>query len=229
MKDHPSFRQILNTVNGKCSHKVAVLDHAKDVFAQMREEARQLTELVQEGCEKENGANVDFRDMGKLQFQLTFGEDTLIFNLHEDVFNLDSGHPVRKHSYVKEDGLRTFCGMVSIYNFLHSSIERNRPDDIGYLIGRVFVNADNHFFVEGKKRLGFLYSSFDSQEFLPEMMREVIMSSILHCMDYDLEVPPFEAFAALNVMQIQAINGTLGAQSSRPLGFHFNKPVDLKE
>ncbi|MCF8258242.1 MAG: hypothetical protein K9J06_11845 [Flavobacteriales bacterium] len=229
MEESAAFARIVENVNGKCAHKVRVQQNAVRSFEVLRKEGEQLVGRVVAERQAASEAAVVFHDLGKMQFQMDFGEDALIFNLHEDVFDLDPGHPVRKTSYLKDDPSRGFCAMVSIYNFLTSSVGKDRADDIGYLIGRIFINADNHFFVEGKKQLGFLYSSFDTQELRPEMMREVMMASVLHCMDSDLEVPPFEMFAALNVMQIQAINGTLGTQPARPLGFHFSKTVNNDE
>lgn len=229
MIKHSDLHQIVSNVNGKCTHKVRVKRNAASVFGTMKEDARKLVEQVMVERDKEALASVAFRDVDNLQFQMDFGEDTVVFNLHEDVFDLEASHPVRKSSYVKEDVNRAFCGMVSVYNFLSTSIGKVRPDDLGYLIGRIFINADNHFFVEGKKRLGFLYSSFDTQTFDEQAMREVMMASVLHCMESDLEVPPFDAFASLNVLQIQSINGAMGRMPARPLGFHFNKPLNPDE
>lgn len=229
MKDHPSFKQILETVNTKCAHKARVLTFVNDVFTQMKEEAEQLMRALNEQCSEQCDASLAFKNISKSQFNMMVGEDVLIFNLHDDVFEIDPSHLVRKMSYIKGDGMRAFCGMVSIYNFLRTSLDKNRSEDVGYLIGRIFINGENHFFVEGKKRLGFLYGDFGSQLFDAHAMREVMMASILHCMDYDLQVPPFEAFSALNVLQIQSINGTTGSQPARPLGFHFQKPVDKLE
>ena len=50
--------------------------------------------------------------------------------------------------------------MINIYNFLADSFKYNRLNDVGYLVGRVFLNKDLHYFVEGKRQLGFLYNDF---------------------------------------------------------------------
>jgi hypothetical protein len=229
MKDNPSFKQIIETVNGKCAHKAQVMTHVVRSFASMRNEAELVAKALKEDCAEHCDTSLGFKNISNSQFQMMVGEDALIFNLHDDVFEIDPAHPVRKTSYLKDDGMRAFCGMVSIYNFLRTSLDKNRPEDVGYLIGRVFINSEDHFFVEGKKRLGFLYNDFSSQRFHAEAMREVVMSSILHCLEFDLQTPPYESFAALNVMQMQAINGTSGSMPSRPLGFHIQKPLDKLE
>ena len=43
---------------------------------------------------------------------------------------------------------------------LLNTIESN---DLGYLIGRIFINHENHFMVQGKRQLGFLYNDFINQ------------------------------------------------------------------
>ena len=42
-------------------------------------------------------------------------------------------------SYVKEDKNRSYCGVIHLYNFLADSFKYNRLNDVGYLIGRVFI------------------------------------------------------------------------------------------
>ena len=44
---------------------------------------------------------------------------------------------------------RTYCGVINMYNFLSDSFKYNRENDLGYLIGRMFINKENTF-VEGK-------------------------------------------------------------------------------
>ena len=45
--------------------------------------------------------------------------------------------------------------MINIYNFLSDSFVYDRERDLGYLVARVFLNKEGHFFVQGKKQLGF--------------------------------------------------------------------------
>ena len=55
-----------------------------------------------------------------------------------------------KQKYVKEDKMRSFCGVIHVYNFLNDSFKYNRLNDVGNLVARIFVNKDKHFFVEGE-------------------------------------------------------------------------------
>ena len=56
--------------------------------------------------------------------------------------------------YPEENPNRGFCGLIHIYNFLNDSFKYNRVHDLGYLIGRIFINHENHFMVQGKRQLG---------------------------------------------------------------------------
>ena len=39
-----------------------------------------------------------------------------------------------------QNQLGTFCGIINIYNFLSDSFKYNRESDLGYLVGRIFIN-----------------------------------------------------------------------------------------
>ena len=80
--------------------------------------------------------------------------------MHSNVFEFDKNHGIWKISYVENNDMNSYCGIINIYNFLSDSFKYDRLDDLGYLIGRIFINKDNHYFVEGKRQLGFLYNDF---------------------------------------------------------------------
>jgi hypothetical protein len=225
--DQSKYEQIVTLLSGKGAHKCLVLNHTKSAFQILKEEGKQLVADLNESLEGHEEVKVAFRDLGDYQFRLLVDEDVLIFNLHEEVFDIEKSHPLWKSSYLKDNRLNAFCGMITIFNFLTTSIESNRPDDIGNQIGRVFINLDNHFFVEGKKEVGYLYSNFSDQLFNTSHMRELLLSTVLHCLGSDLTAPPFETFGVLNVAQINEINRTLGARSYKPLGFTFKNEDDI--
>lgn len=62
-------------------------------------------------------------------------------------------HPSGRIPYVARPTARTpYCGLV-IYNFLSDSFRKfNRNADEGYLIGRIFINRERRYFVEGKQQ-----------------------------------------------------------------------------
>ena len=104
--------------------------------------------------------NCRFENKGDFEFKLSFGSDTLVFILHTNIFEFPRLHEVMKLPYIKEDVKRSYCGMINIYNFLSDSFDYHRDLDFGYLIGRVFINKENHYFIEGKREVGLMYTSF---------------------------------------------------------------------
>ncbi|KAF0232901.1 MAG: hypothetical protein FD181_3839, partial [Prolixibacteraceae bacterium] len=93
-----------------------------------------------------------YTEHGPAEAEFKIGGDLLIFSMHSNVFEFDNKHPVWKTPYIKDDSLRSYCGIINIYNFLADSFKYNRVNDLGYLVARIFINKENHFFVEGKRQ-----------------------------------------------------------------------------
>jgi len=111
--------------------------------------------------------------------------------------------------------------MINVYNFLSDSIRFNRINDIGYLIARIFINKDKHYFLEGKRQLGFLYNDFVNAEIDKASMTKILESAALFTLDFDLLVPEYDNVTMLSVAQlIENINNTK-IQTAKRLGFRF--------
>ena len=85
---------------------------------------------------------LEYIDRGKFDAEMRMAGDVLFFSMHSNIFEFDRDHSVWKLSYVEEDKMRSYCGIINVYNFLSDSFKYNRFDDLGYLIGRIFVNKD---------------------------------------------------------------------------------------
>ena len=73
--------------------------------------------------------------------------------------------------------------------FLSDSFKYNRLNDAGYLIARVFINKEKHFFVEGDKQLGMLFNDFVNQEINSTEIDKIINESMIYALNFDLQVP----------------------------------------
>ena len=116
--------------------------------------------------------------------------------------------------------------MINIYNFLADSFKYHRTQDRGYLIGRIYVNKDGHFLVQGKRQLGFLYNDFINAELNKESLRNVLQSAILYTLDFDLLTPPYQSMQEVSVMEIQALSQHLNIATGKRLGFKFSHDSD---
>jgi hypothetical protein len=163
-----------------------------------------------------------FRDRGPFEAEFEIGGDLLVFSMHSNVFEFDKKHPVHSSPYLQSDPLRSYCGMINIYNFLADSFRYNRQKDLGYLVARIFINKDNHFFVEGKRQTEENVKSFAVDTISPGVLRQIVETAIGYCIEFDLLVPPYDQvkLAAVEQMQQKIIHSKM--ITGKRLGFMFN-------
>ena len=169
---------------------------------------------------------IEYKDTGEYEAQLRIAGDVLIFHLHTNVFQFDQGHSVWRTSYIKENENRSYCGIISVYNFLNDSFKYNRLNDLGYMIARIFVNSENHFMVEGKRQLGFLYNDLMNSVLDRDTMRNIVESTVLYTLDFDLLVPPYDAVKQVSLIEIQQLSDNLKLRTGKRLGFRFKADTD---
>jgi hypothetical protein len=146
----------------------------------------------------------------------------LLFHMHSNVFDFPSSHPMHKTKYIKEDKLRSFCGVINIYNFLSDSFKFNRMNDAGYLIARVFINKDKHFFLEGDKQLGFLFNDFVNQQINTKEIERIIEETMVYALNFDLQTPNFNEVKVVSVHQILDINNNQKLKTAKRMGYKFS-------
>lgn len=163
----------------------------------------------------------EFHDRGDFEAELKFGSDVLIFVMHTNVFEFPRDHQVMKTYYVQEDETRSYTGMIMVFNFLADSIKYNRTNDLGYMIGRLFLNKDKHYFVEGKREVGQLYSNFESSVLDEKAVMEICNSAIRYAVNFDLLTPPYDLVKSITVGDIQSALENLKMTTGKRLGFRF--------
>jgi hypothetical protein len=169
---------------------------------------------------------VEYKDSGEFEAQLRVSGDLLMFQMHSNVFKFDMNNSLWKGSYLSENPHRGYCGVINIYNFLNDSFKYNRVNDLGYLIGRIFVNHENHFMVEGKRQLGFLYNDFAKSSVNKDQLKSIVQSAILYALDFDLLIPNYDIVKETSVSQVQQISDTLKLKTGKRLGFTFQSNND---
>lgn len=207
--------------------KQEVFERTQTIFFQLKEILQKLYLEMQKEIKKiDKVIALDFKDRGDYEMEFTLADDTLIFLMHTNVFTFDREHEVWKTSYVQEDPNRAYCGKIYIYNFLSDSFKYNRTNDIGLLIGRMFVNRDGHFFVEGKRQLGFLYNDFSSAVLDNENLRKVVESAILYSLDFDPYIPPYEQMTQISVQEVMESSIQSKIATGKRLGFRFQSDAN---
>ncbi len=187
----------------------------KSVLTEMSEKYRQKY--------KNDPLQIDFEyhDKGEFEAELKFGGDILIFTMHTNVFEFSRDHEVMKTNYIYENPDRSYCGIIMIFNFLADSIKYSRINDLGYMIGRIFLNNENHYFIEGKREVGQLYNNFQTSVITRDSVRLILESAILYTCNFDLLTPPFDAMKMITVADIQSTLDNMKMTTGKRLGFRF--------
>lgn len=163
-----------------------------------------------------------YKDRGPFEAEFKIAGDLLIFSMHSNVFEFDDKHPVWNTTYIKDDPLRSYCGTINIYNFLADSFKYNRANDLGYLVARIFVNKENHFFVEGKRQSDEVVKDYEMDTISPGVIRQIVETAIQYCIEFDLLVPPYDQVKMATVDQMNEKMSNSKMITGKRLGFSFN-------
>lgn len=166
-------------------------------------------------------------DRSDTELQLYIGSDVLIFQMHTNVFKIADDNYVHQSSYIKKNANNAYCGIINIYNFLADSYQFNRSNDYGYLISRIFVNSEDHFFIEGKGQLEFVYKDFLNQVLNKEVIIDVIMKVAAFAVDFDLITPPYDKVSVVSVNEMQTISSNSKLKTGKRLGFVFQSDSEV--
>tara|TARA_Y100001954_G_C15722023_1_gene558750 strand:+ start:470 stop:1144 length:675 start_codon:yes stop_codon:yes gene_type:complete len=215
--------QILNLLQSKSSTKQEVFRTTFTAFKKLTKTLeKKSTELSKVMNEKDKFVEIGFHKKGDFESHINFSGDRLIFHMHTNVFDFPNNHSIQKTSYIKADSLRSFCGVIHVYNFLNDSFKYNRLNDVGLLVARIFINKDNHFLVEGENQLGFLYNDFPNQELNDDYIESIVDQSMIFALNFDLISPNYQDVSRVHVHQILDMNNSHKLRTSKSLGFKFS-------
>ena len=217
MKQEENIIDLLQT---KACTKQKVYRETKEVFTNFQKQLKEKSSVVNTEITDKDVQVVYFSD-GDFDARLRFSGDTLLFHMHSNVFDFPNSHSIHKTKYVKEDTLRSFCGVINIYNFLSDSFKYKRLNDAGYLIARVFINKEKNFFVEGDKQLGFLFNDFVNKQINTNEIKKIINEAMIYALDFDLHIPNFNEVKVVSVHQILDINNNHKLKTAKRMGYKF--------
>ena len=215
--------EIFESFKTKSCVKQNVYAQTQIVFNGVKEALQQMAEAFQNQISSvDERVEVEYKSTGDFEAEIKFGGDVLIFHMHTNVFSFPQDHFLWKTSYLEEDEMRAYCGVINIYNFLSDSFKYNRENDLGYLVSRIFVNKDNHYFVEGRKNLGVLHNDFINTEISPERIKMILEEAVEYSLSFDLLTPPFQQVQLVTVDQMKALSNNHKLRTGKRLGFKFS-------
>ena len=214
--------QILKIFKEKLKMKQQVYANTMEVFIEFKRILKEIVASYIKKLDSNHSKNwIEYKKRGKYQSSLKFGGDLILYNMHSNVFEFHKEHKIWNTPYAKKNKMSTYCGIINIYNFLYDSFKYNRNEDLGYLVGRIFINKDMHYFVEGKRQMSSLYKNFGNTTIDEKAIRNIIESSLQYILEFDLLVPPYENMKIISLELVQKKNQNYMTKTGKRLGFQF--------
>ena len=216
--------KILSTIVEKSTLKQRVFDNTFAVFGELKDRLLEMASEMDDALDGklDRRVRIEYRDRGKFEAQLQIASDLLIVRMHTDVFEFDSNHIIWQNEYVQRDKNNSYCGIIDIYDFLSDSFKFNRSSDEGYLVGRIFINREKMFFVEGKRQTIMRAMSFGKEPISDEKLIVILETAINYALNFDLLTPPYEENKRVTVEQFNTKMDNSKFVTGKRLDYDFN-------
>jgi hypothetical protein len=215
---------ILKLLKEKSVMKQDVYSNTIAIFNEFREVIKsKAEELSEEILKVDKRVNIYFKEVSLQSVQMKVAGDILDFQMHSNVFEFDHSHPMFKTGYVKKNEMNSYCGIISVYNFLSDSYKYNRLNDLGYLIARIFVNREMRFFVETRTQIGYRYANFSGAAISKEQITDIINELIIYSISFDLFTPPYDSVRQVTVAEMQEKSSSSALRTGKRLGYTGSK------
>ena len=216
--------KILSAIIDKSSLKQRVFDNTFAVFGELKDALLEMASEIDDALDGklDRRVRIEYRDRGKFEAQLQIASDLLIVRMHTDIFNFDSNHIIWQNDYVQSDKANSYCGIIDIYDFLSDSFKFNRSADEGYLIGRIFINREKCYFVEGKRQTLVRPMNFGQEKITREALVAIMEAAIHYAINFDLLVPSYEDNKRVTLDQFNSKMDNSKFTTGKRLGYEFN-------
>ena len=181
------LNDIINGLHQKSVTKQAIYRNTKATFDRMKEIAQDIVKkLTNRITKKDADVIIEYRNISEFEFHVMFSGDLLMFIMHTNIITVPEDYELMKNDYIEEDFRRRFFGHIMAYNFMADTIKYNRMDDPGYLVGRMLINIDRHFVIEGVKQMELPYDRIAQNVINNKTLRLIIESAMVAAVNNDL-------------------------------------------
>jgi hypothetical protein len=187
----------------KASAKQAIFRATLAAFNLLRNTTQELcVELTQRVTAGEDASvKIEYQPVNEMEFHVRFSGDLLVFIMHSNIITFADNFAPLTTPYVEADFRRRYFGHIMAYNFMADSIRYQRLNDPGYLLGRLLVNIDSHYYLEGVRQLELPSPDMSRNIITPEAMRLFVESAMIAAINNDLIAPPLEDIQKISVKQ----------------------------
>ncbi len=194
--------QIFDGLKQKSTAKQAIYRNTQEAFDCLRLASQELVvELSRKLTPLDSSVVIDYRPINEMEFHIRFSGDLLVFVMHSNIVTFPDDYGPMPSAYVSEDFRRRFFGHIMAYNFMADSIKYQRLNDPGYLVGRLLININNHYYLEGVQQLELPDNDMSDNLITPNMMRIFVESAMIAAVNNDLIAPPLPEIQKINVKQ----------------------------
>ncbi len=194
---------IAQGLSGKSSAKQAIFRATQAAFDVLRQASQELClELTQKiTTSLDPSVRIEYYPVNGMEFHIRFSGDLLVFVMHSNIVTFPDTFGPMTTPYVEADFRRRFFGHIMAYNFMADSIKYQRLSDPGYLVGRLLVNSDSHYFLEGVQQLELPDHDMSDNPVTPDSMRLFVESAMIAAVNNDLIAPPMHDIQKITVKQ----------------------------
>ncbi|UYZ63502.1 hypothetical protein [Hymenobacter weizhouensis] len=211
---------IFDGLRQKSTVKQAIYRNTLATFDLLRKVTQELVvELSRKITPVDSSVIIEYRPVNDMEFHIRFSGDLLVFVLHSNIVTFPDDYGPMSTPYVQEDFRRRFFGHIMAYNFMADSIKYQRMNDPGYLVGRLLINYDNHYFLEGVQQLELPDNDMSDNKVTEDDLKLFVESAMIAAVNNDLIAPPLDDIQKISVKQKLE-----NQQVSRPrkVGFSFS-------
>jgi hypothetical protein len=193
---------IFEGLKQKSTAKQQIYRNTLDVFNRFKVISRDLVQKLSKRITPlDSSVAIEYRDVNELEFHIKISGDLLIFVMHSNIVSFPDEYDIMKLEYVQADFKRRFFGQIMAYNFMADSIKYNRLNDPGYLLGRLLVNIEDHFFLEGVQQLELPMMDLANNIVTDESIKLMVESAMIASVNNDLMAEDVDDIRKISVKQ----------------------------
>jgi hypothetical protein len=194
--------QIFDGLKQKSTAKQAIYRNTLAAFDCLRHVTQELVvELSRKLTPLDSSVIIEYRPVSEMEFHIRFSGDLLVFVMHSNIVTFPDEYGPMTTKYVEADFRRRFFGHIMAYNFMADSIKYQRLNDPGYLVGRLLVNIESHYFLEGVQQLELPDNDMSDNLVTNESMKLFVESAMIAAVNNDLIAPPLPEIKKISVKQ----------------------------
>jgi hypothetical protein len=211
---------IKSMLESKSTAKQKTFRHLDEAFNMLSTDSRRIIAELKNNSHPDEDITLYFKNISKHEFHVKLAGDLLIFVMHTNIITFDDEHDVMKDDYVRGNDVNRYFGQINIYNFMYDSLRYNRGNDPGYLIGRLMINHEDRFFMEGEKPFTNLYGKISSTPIDDPTLQNIVKLSLQIAIKNDLMSPPYSKVRSITLNQKNEHTIELGG--GQKIGFQMS-------